>query len=190
MRGKPPIDRLCSAHAKQRGGERCENWTMPGKAVCYAHGGTSTGAPPTHGRYSKSLPPDLTERYEYFKSDPLILDLRADLALARTFYERFMSTIVDGHGISAELGDELRKWGETISKLAERADKILHGERYTITVEGLATAAARQVDIVMTALDEAECEAVRRAGGGEDVGPAFTACRARIAERMREEFGG
>ena len=181
----------CQAH-RTDGVTPCGNWAMKGKRVCRKHGAKG-GGPIIHGRYSKSLPPDLTERYEYFKSDPLILDLRADLALARTFYERFMSTIVEGHGISAEIGEELRKWGDTISKVAERADKILHGERYTITVEGLATAAARQVDIVNTALEECEADLVDHAWaevGKEDVQKAFLCCRARIVERMREEFGG
>ena len=102
----------------------------------------------THGRYSKSLPADLRDRYEYFKTDPEILSLKPDLALARAFMERFFAGFVEGQPISAALGEELRKWHDTISKLAERCDKILNGERYTIRIDQLGAIIEQITDAV------------------------------------------
>ncbi len=142
----------CTAKSK-RTGERCQRPAIEGKSVCYHHGGKSTGRPTTHARYSKSLPPKLTERYEYFKTDPDILNLKSDLALARTMMESFMSTIGEAQTVSAETGGEMRAWLDQVSKVAERCHKILHGETYTLTVENAQALVARWCDIVNTHID-------------------------------------
>ena len=138
-------------------GEQCRRYAMKGKRTCYLHGGKA-GMPPVHGRYSHSLPADLRERYEYFKSDPEILSLKPDVALARTFMERFMGGWEPGQVISAETGSELRQWGETISRIAERCHKILYGERYSITVQGLQAFVAQVADVVGRCIEESGIE--------------------------------
>ncbi len=138
--------------AKKKDGTPCQMSAMP-NGRCRLHGGKA-GRPVTHGRYSKSVPKDLSERYEYFKTDPEWLSLKPDLALTRTMMERFMATFVEGQYISAEVGGELRQWFDLISRVAERANKILNGDRYTINVPGLQAVIAQIGDIVNNALSE------------------------------------
>lgn len=126
----------CAAKSK-RTGEQCRRPAMEGKRVCYHHGGKSPGGPVKHARYSKSLPKDLAERYEYFKTDPDILSLKPEIATARVFFERFSQQLVEGQGLSAEVGGELRAWLDQIGRITERCDKILNGERYTINIGAL-----------------------------------------------------
>lgn len=125
---------ICTAH--KTNGEPCKAPAMKGKRVCRVHGGKG-GRPPTHARYSKSLPADLAERYEYFKSDPEILSLKPEIATARAFFERFANQLQEGQGLSAEMGGELRAWLDQIGRITERCDKILNGERYTINIGAL-----------------------------------------------------
>jgi hypothetical protein len=141
-RAKPMI---CTAH--KTNGEPCKAQAMKGKTVCRVHGGKG-GRPPTHARYSKSLPKDLVERYEYFKSDPEILSLKPEIATARAFFERFSRQLVEGQGLSAEVGGELRAWLDQIGRITERCDKILNGERYTIRIDQLGALIEQITDAV------------------------------------------
>ena len=144
-------------------GEQCRRHAMKhpeAKGLCYKHGGAKGSGvnwekpvQVKHARYSKSLPPDMAERYEYFKTDPDILSLKPDLALARTFLERFMATFVPGQPISADVGGELRAWSETISRVAERCNKILNGDKYSINVEGVQALTTRWAAIVAECID-------------------------------------
>ena len=158
----------CRAKSKQSG-ERCKRHATvsTGRGLCHIHGGApKTGVNPdkpvqiTHGRYSKSVPADIAERYEYFKTDPDILSLKPDVALSRAMMERFIGgAMQEGTVVTAEIGAELRAWFDLNSKLAERCDKILNGERYTINVQGLQAIMAQIVDIINTAIDGAGLDA-------------------------------
>ena len=141
----------CGAHCKSTG-KPCPKGAMK-NGRCYTHGGAATGPKPTHGRYSHSLPKDLADRYEYFKTDPKILDLQPEIALARSLMERFMGAFVDGGGISAEVGGEMRAWVDQVSKIVERCHKVLYGEQYTVTVEGLQASIAAWCTEVNEAID-------------------------------------
>ena len=139
--------------AKCRDGHSCKGKPMA-NGRCRMHGGAATGRPIIHGRYSKSLPADLKDRYEYFKADPDILSLKPEIALARTMMERFMSCFVEGQKIGVGVGEELRSWFDSISKITERCDKILNGERYTVNLQGLNAVIAQISDIISSAIDE------------------------------------
>jgi len=155
----------CTARSK-RHQRRCRRFCAPGYHVCYYHG-QGAGEPPTHGRYSKSLPKDLAERYEHFKSDPDILSLIPEIALLRTHLERFMHTYTERQPVSAEIGEEMRAWGETLSRVCERANKILYGEQYTLTVQGFNALLAQVCAVINEEIPDA-------------------VLRERIAERLRQ----
>lgn len=146
----------CTAKSKQTG-QRCKRGAADGYSVCYWHG----GAPGSglgkriykHARYSHSLPKDLAERYEYFKSDPNLMSLKPEIALARAHFERFMGSFVEGQPISAAVGAELRAWHLCISQLAERCQRILYGDQYTVTVQGVAELTARWATVVGEVID-------------------------------------
>jgi hypothetical protein len=144
----------CRAKSKQSG-ERCKRSACVGKDLCFMHGGAPKSGvnwekpvQVKHARYSKSLPKDLVERYEYFKSDPEILSLKPEIATARAFFERFSRQLVEGQGLSAEVGGELRAWLDQIGRITERCDKILNGERYTIRIDQLGALIEQITDAV------------------------------------------
>ena len=86
MPGKPPPEKQCTARSR-RTGQRCEAWRVKGSAVCYHHGGVTPRGVEAgafrHGRYSKSLPDQLTSTYRQVLADEQRHDLRDELALSR-----------------------------------------------------------------------------------------------------------
>src|SRR5215208_3066335 len=86
MPGKPPPEKQCTARSR-RTGQRCEAWRVKGSAVCYHHGGVTPRGVEAgafrHGRYSKSLPDQLTSTYREVLADQQRHDLRDELALGR-----------------------------------------------------------------------------------------------------------
>lgn len=80
----------CTAKSKQSG-QRCKRHATPGRTVCNIHGGkTPRGhALPqtTHGRHSKDLPTRLAGRYEASRTDPELLNLTDEIALADALIE-------------------------------------------------------------------------------------------------------
>jgi hypothetical protein len=66
--------------------------------------------------------------------------------------------------------ESLRRWGEAIGRVCEQAHRIIYGERYTVTVEGLRAFAARFARVVNRAIDEyieddGQAQAIREAIG-------------------------
>lgn len=74
----------CQATNKQTG-EQCKRRAVRDKRVCTVHGGlTPTGFASPHfktGRYSRSLPARLSQRYEESEADPRLLELRSEVSL-------------------------------------------------------------------------------------------------------------
>jgi hypothetical protein len=74
----------CHAMSKQRRA-RCRQPVVPGKDVCYYHGGKTPQGPALPqfktGRYSKCLPARLLAGYRAAERDPELTQLRSDIAL-------------------------------------------------------------------------------------------------------------
>ena len=74
----------CEAKAK-RTGERCKNPAVAGRAKCRLHGGKSPAgvrsATFKTGRYSRSLPARLAERYAEAQADEKLTEMRDEIAL-------------------------------------------------------------------------------------------------------------
>ncbi len=68
---------------------------MKGKTVCYHHGGKSPGRPIKHGRYSKSLPKQLSRRYEEALADSELINQREHLAVYVALIEQKPSQMGD-----------------------------------------------------------------------------------------------
>lgn len=123
----------CTARSK-RSGEQCKGWAVPGKAVCYQHGGAPrTGRPPVHGRYSQALAkhPSVLERYERHKSDPAMMETLNEIALLRAKLDHYLDSY-------AAMNDpisiaNIRGYVESIGRAVERRHKLLYGEQITIT---------------------------------------------------------
>ena len=179
----------CQARSK-RTGERCQRpATVHDGRYCYYHGGAKgSGVNPdkpvqiTHGRYSKSLPTDLRDKYEYFKTDPEVFSLVPDIALLRAFLDKYLEPLrrADEDGsklpVDGKMREEIREFADAIGRLAERAHKIQHGETYTITVQGFQSLLARVADVVNSAIDEH--------GGSEELRAAIADGLARVGNKQ------
>ena len=107
---KPSDERQCHA-TSQRSHERCREWAMRGKQVCYYHGGknlTGTALPQTRrGKYSKELPAELLERYHEAINDPDLLSMRNEIGLLDTRLSQLIKRV--GNGESAKAWDGINE---------------------------------------------------------------------------------
>ncbi len=138
----------CQAKSK-RTGEQCKAHAVTGFRHCRMHGGVANnGRPPTHGRYSKALEkhPDILALYEEAKADPNLTETLNEIALMRAKLQHFLQrwAPVD----NPEILNTVKEYTDAISKLVERREKILHGERVTLTVEHTQAFVARVLDLV------------------------------------------
>ena len=120
-----PTARRCTAHA--RTGERCKNPAVTGWTVCRMHG-AGGGRPPKSGRYSKHMPSGLGADIEKFLSDPRILSLKDNLAVADLHIQELMSSadrfievmkngLGEGEDDQENLSEAKVKWALTWDKL-------------------------------------------------------------------------
>ena len=90
--------RLCNAH--KRDGAICTNMAVTGMTKCRMHGGKSLrgAALPQYksGRYSKSLPMQLAQRYEEARSNPRLLSLDDDIALTEARLAQLLEQVDTG----------------------------------------------------------------------------------------------
>jgi hypothetical protein len=91
---------FCGAKLRQSPGKTCTNPPME-NGRCRMHGGKSPPAGPTHPRYktgrtSKYIPPELRKRYEEAYSDPDLLSIRDDVALAELRKTQLLERMADG----------------------------------------------------------------------------------------------
>lgn len=66
-----------------------------GSGRCKFHGGSSDGAPIITGQYSKKLKSSVREEYEALINDPNVVELKSELALAKTMFGQFVESIRD-----------------------------------------------------------------------------------------------
>jgi len=122
--------RQCTARSKQND-RRCRRPCVPGFDVCHFHGGKSlrgVAAPRfAHGRYSKYAPARITAIYEEALSDPDLLGMQADVALAQTRIIELLGSLDEGGAL--ELWKDLRStYGEYREARADR-DPALMAEK-------------------------------------------------------------
>ena len=169
----------CQAKSK-RTGKRCQRpATKHDGRYCYHHGGAKgsggDGRPIKHALYSKHVPTNWQAEYEYFKSDPQILSLQSDIAVARVARARFLKNC-EGSPLTAELADTILEHGIKIGKLIEIHSKVACGERYTITVQGFDALLAQVSDVINKAIDEH--------GGSEELRAAIADGLARVGNKQ------
>lgn len=105
--------------AKKKGGGVCESIILCGKTQrCWLHGGKSLGglASPTikTGRHSKYLPAGLYEKFAEAQSDPMLFELRSEVALVDTRIGELLERI--GKSDSTELWKRLEDGYEALRK--------------------------------------------------------------------------
>jgi hypothetical protein len=90
--------RICNAH--KRDGTRCGQAAITGKEKCKMHGGkTLSGAANGNyrsGRYSRSLPTQLAQRYEAARTNPRLLSVLDDIALAEARLAQLLEQVGTG----------------------------------------------------------------------------------------------
>ena len=130
--------------AKLRAGGACKKWAMHGRNRCRLHGGmTPTGAALPqykHGKYSKYLPAGLNDRYEKALSNPQLISLRHELALADGRLTEIAEKLKD---------DAPAKW-RRFKVAAEQVIQALNSKK----------SSALAVEALQAALEEAPSDAV------------------------------
>lgn len=66
-----------------------------GTGRCKFHGGSSKGAPIITGHYSKKLRSSVREEYDAVVSDPNVVELTSELAMAKIMFGKFVESIRD-----------------------------------------------------------------------------------------------
>jgi len=118
----------CAAKSK-RTGDPCGNYAVHDRTLCYKHGGAldtgGDGRPLEHGLYSKYVPDEWREDYEYFKSDPNHTSSGPELAVAQVAYARYLKNH-QGSALSAEMIEVLIGHAERLTRIKERESKRLY----------------------------------------------------------------
>jgi len=113
-KGVPNPENRCTATNRQ--GERCGRPVVKGRTTCRFHGGlTPRGTEAIEafktGKYSKYLPKNLKERYEYFLNDPDRDTSGNDIALLDVRLSQLAENIETD--VSSEVWEKMFKmWGE------------------------------------------------------------------------------
>lgn len=132
-------------------GRRCSAGTSGG-LYCERHGGERAGE-------------ELRRRRLELSTDPDLFNLRWLLAEAIVYYERFSQLYgakLESGEYDFAIGSELREWLGEISRLAERAHRILYGERYVLTIDHLSEYAGRIAGALRIELERSGLDAVTR----------------------------
>lgn len=122
---------LCGA--KNRDGSQCKNPPVTGSKRCRMHGGKSLRgiASPTFktGKYSKDMPTRLAARYEQNLADPMLVELRSELALTDArIGELLASTSISGAAQSwLDAGKELKSLESAIYDPNRSVDQVVAG---------------------------------------------------------------
>ncbi len=115
----------CNAKSK-RTGELCKARAVNGSTKCYHHGGkTPAGiASPNYktGRYSKSLPTRLAERYEEAENDAKLLELRSEVSLIDSRISDLLGRVDTGE--SGEIWKQLRSAYNELVEANRKGDLI------------------------------------------------------------------
>lgn len=152
----------CTATSK-RTHERCKARAVTGKKVCYHHGGApgsgSKGGRTysTHNLYSKTLEddPELLAAYEYFKTNPDLLDMTPEIALAQAYFHKWLKQRPAGAGLSADYIGVVGEYTEKLSKLKEKEHKRKVGETINVKIEEAESYVAEQFATLRADLDAA-----------------------------------
>jgi hypothetical protein len=99
--------RICNGH-RRRTEEPCGQPAVRGRTKCRLHGGLSVEgmavAQFKHGRYSKSLPARLAQRAAEARSNPQLLSLSDDIAVAETLLAERLAALDTGESQAAWRG--------------------------------------------------------------------------------------
>jgi len=124
---------------------------MPGKKVCYYHGGAPGSGRPISAyktilRYSDSLTnPEERQLYEQFRDDPQLDEVGNEVALARMKLARYVKQ-QDGK-LDQRTLDNVLGFADTIGRIVERRHKITYGEQVTIRTKDFEVLADKLLEI-------------------------------------------
>lgn len=137
--------------AKTRSGSPCKSHAVLGRTRCRMHGGAvprGAALPQTiHGRYSKSLPTRLRERFDASERDPELLNLRQEIALIDSRTGQLLELDdPDGWPEIVSLIEQRRKLVETERKRLVEMQQMITAEQAAVLIAALTDAVRRHVD--------------------------------------------
>lgn len=142
---------------KTRSGTSCRRpagWGTdhPGEGKCKLHGGSATGRPIIHGRYSVKHRAALAEKVAQFLDDPAPGDLSHELALTRALLQDYLDRFGDGQPLPYEDMSRILDIVESVGRMVERISRILNSTALTqVEVQYLQ---ARLADLIVKYIDD------------------------------------
>lgn len=137
-------------------GYRCKNpagrgTDHPGIGRCRQHGGV--GRPIIHGKYSQTLEyrKDWQEKYQEFREAD-IQKLEDEIARARVMalqIEEHIASNFEDVETFLSLSNVMLKTLDAITKMSERANKIMFGERHVLDIQTVQVISHQVVDIML-----------------------------------------
>jgi hypothetical protein len=137
--------------AKTRSGQPCPTPAME-NGRCRMHGGTATGRPLIHGRYSLSHRAALAEKADRFLHDAAPADLSHELALMRALLDDYLGRFADGVPMPATEIERIMGMVERVSLLVERIVRMVNSTALTVAEVQFLT--ARIADLLVTYVDD------------------------------------
>ncbi|KKM87327.1 hypothetical protein LCGC14_1269970 [marine sediment metagenome] len=126
----------------------------PGEGKCTLHGGSVTGRPVIHGRYSVKHKQELQDKMQEFLEDPQPGNLMSELALQRAMLQDFVERLGDTVLIDVIMRKHVFDMIESISKVVERISRILNST--AITAAELQLLQMALPDLLLRYIDEPE----------------------------------
>ncbi len=126
----------------------------PGNGKCTLHGGSVTGRPVIHGRYSVKHKQELQDKMQEFLEDPQPGNLMSELALQRAMLQDFVERLGDTVLIDVIMRKHVFDMIESISKVVERISRILNST--AITAAELQLLQMALPDLLLRYIDEPE----------------------------------
>lgn len=136
-----PSGKYCNARKKKSGGYGyCRQVAgygtdHVGTGRCKFHGGSSSGRPPIHGRYS-NVRKALNDKYQHFLTDPNPVNLNDEIALLRALVHQHLDEHEDAAGDEGTIAiNQLINLISELTKVSERQSRII--QRQAVTMKEL-----------------------------------------------------
>jgi len=140
---------LAKKRGKDNKSRRCRQKAIASSGRCKLHGG-SAGRPITHGKYSKYFKEKFKDKYEFFRRDPKILELKDELAILRALASEareFMDSkkFRKNGRLQFILRDQMSRLVDMVGKNIERVYKI---KSAVVSIEAIPIVIKQLINII------------------------------------------
>jgi hypothetical protein len=145
----------CAAMSK-RTKERCRDYAMRGRRVCYKHGGKAPMGyalpQTTHGRYSKLLPLQMAAKYREARDNPDLRSLHDDIAVLEARLTELFARLGQDTAADGETWAEIRRMWDIRCTLTQTEVRRLVALDQMISTEQLMVFLGVVTDVIQRAV--------------------------------------